>query len=130
MSAAHDLGEALVALHSAGGRMRLVDGRLRVDVDVELPEDVWETFKARRDELIATLAGDRPIWSETAPPIWPPLRGELELLEAPAGVDRCGRCGSTDTVDQTIHDGRSVRRDCAACGKFRKFVVWNGDPMP
>lgn len=128
MSEALDLEEALLALNSAGGRMRVVDGRLQVDVEAELPENVWQSLKDNRDELIATLAGTRPIWDGS--PIWPDPAGERELLPAPAGVDRCDRCGAAETIAQAIHDGRSVRLDCAACGRFRKFAVWNGDPMP
>jgi hypothetical protein len=131
MSTAPDeLLEAMAALDAAGGRMRVVDGRLRVEVDLELPDSVWEVFKSHRDHLVAMLAGDRPIWPEAGPPIWRDRPGDLELLPAPDGVDRCDRCRSTETVEQTIHGGRSVRLDCAACGRFRKFVVWNGDPMP
>ena len=76
------------------------------------------------------LAGDRPIWPETAEPIWRDRPGDLDLLPPPAGVDSCDRCGSKETVEQTIHGGRSVRLDCAACGRFRRFAIWNGDPMP
>lgn len=128
MSDSPELLEALAVLDAAAGRLSVEAGRLRVDVEVELPESVWQTLKAHRDELVATLAGDRPIWPEAAEPIWQDRAGDF--LPAPDGVDRCGRCRSTDTVDQTIHDGRSVRRDCAVCGRFRKFVIWNGDPMP
>lgn len=130
MSAAPELLEALAALDAAGGRMRVVDGRLLVDVEVEIPAAVWQTFKDHREDLIASLVGDRPIWPENVPPIWRDGHREREQFAAPAGVECCDRCRSTDTIDQTIHDGRSVRRDCAACGRFRKFVVWNGDPMP
>jgi hypothetical protein len=38
---------------------------------------------------------------------------------------RCS-CGSTKTTDFPIHKGASVRRDCAACGKFICFPVWYG----
>jgi hypothetical protein len=125
---AEDLVDALVAVHAAGGRLRLVDGRVRVDVDVELPDTVWATLAAHRDELVAIASKGRPIWGDA--PIWPARAGDRDRLPAPAGIDSCDRCGATETVDQTIHDGRSVRRDCATCGRFRKFTVWNGDPMP
>ena len=121
--------EALAVLDRAGGRLTLVEGRVRVDVDQELPEPVWSTLAAHREELVATLAGDRPIWTDTTP-IWPDRARDREQLPQPAGVDCCDRCGSTETVDQPIHGGASTRRDCAACGRFRKFVVWYGAPMP
>lgn len=122
--------EALAALDRAGGRLTLLDGRVRVDVDQELPETVWSTLAAHREEFVAALAGDRPvIWSDTTP-IWPDRAGNREQLPSPAGIDCCGRCGSTETVSQEIHSGRSVRLDCAACGLFRKFTVWHGVTMP
>lgn len=124
------LESALLAVESAGGRMRIVDGGLHVDVDIELPEPVWQTLKRHRDEIIATLAGDGPIWPEHAPPIWPDRFGHGDRLPAPAGVECCDRCRSTETIDTAIHGGRSIRRDCAVCGRFRKFTIWNGDPMP
>ena len=128
MSTTDQLVEALLALHSAGGRMRVVDGRLQVDVDIELAESVWQTIKAHRGELVASLAGDRPLWGDA--PIWPDRPADRPAGPSPDGIDRCGRCGSTETVDSTIHDGASVRRDCAACGRFWKFTLWYGVVMP
>ena len=130
MNDSRELIEALAILDAAGGRLSVQDGRLRVDVEIELPDAVWRTITSHRDELLATVAGDRPIWPETAEPIWRDRLGERDLLPLPDGVDRCDRCRSTDTVDQTIHNGQSVRRDCAVCGRFRKFTIWYGVPMP
>ena len=39
----------------------------------------------------------------------------------------CWQCGSTDYRDVVIHGGASARRDCARCGRFIGFPVWNGD---
>lgn len=125
---ADDLVDALAAIHAAGGRMTVAAGRLRVDVDQELPEAVWSTLAAHREELVATLAGDRPIWTDD--PIWPEQTSEGARILPTAGVDCCDRCGSPETVSQEIHGGQSVRLDCAACGRFRKFTVWQGVQMP
>jgi hypothetical protein len=38
----------------------------------------------------------------------------------------CPRCRSTGFLDVPIHNGQSVRRDCARCGRFIVFVVWYG----
>ncbi len=38
------------------------------------------------------------------------------------------RCGSLVYRDSVIHDGQTVRRDCARCRKFVSFVVWYGAP--
>jgi len=40
----------------------------------------------------------------------------------------CPRCGSAETIDVAIHNGKSIRRDCAGCGLFVAFVVWYGQP--
>jgi hypothetical protein len=127
VSTSPELLQALATLDAAGGRVSIVGGRVRIDVEVELPDSVWDALKAHREELRADLAGDRQLWDETEP-VW--RDHHRDTLPPPAGVDRCDRCRSTETVDQPIHGGASVRRDCAACGRFRKFVVWNGDPMP
>jgi hypothetical protein len=39
--------------------------------------------------------------------------------------ETCDRCGSTDYVDTPIHAGNSLRRDCARCGRFVGWPVWN-----
>ena len=106
----------------------LDDGRVRVDVEVELPESVWAALADQRDELVAIASRGWPIWQSS--PIWPARSWDRDQLPLPSGLDACDRCLSTETTDQPIHGGRSIRRDCAVCGRFRKFTVWNGDPMP
>jgi len=41
-----------------------------------------------------------------------------------AEPERICRCGSTRYRDVSIHSGRSVRRDCARCGRFLGFLIW------
>lgn len=38
----------------------------------------------------------------------------------------CPRCRSTEWRDVSIHDGLSVRRDCAKCGRYLSFPLWYG----
>lgn len=45
---------------------------------------------------------------------------------APAKAKAVCRCGSTTWRDVAIHDGQSVRQDCARCGRFLRFTVWRG----
>ncbi len=121
------LDRALAELDAAKGRLSLVGGRLRVDVDQELPEWVWQTLADHQSDLTLTLAGDRPIlWSEDEP-IW---SGPTKPLPLPAGVDCCDRCRGISVRDVPIHGGRSVRQDCATCGRFRRFSTWYGVEMP
>jgi hypothetical protein len=38
----------------------------------------------------------------------------------------CDRCGGARFRDHAIHNGASVRRDCAECGHTQGFPVWHG----
>ena len=38
----------------------------------------------------------------------------------------CPKCKGHDFVDVAIHGGKTIRRDCAVCNKFRCFVYWGG----
>lgn len=38
----------------------------------------------------------------------------------------CERCGSREFRDFALHHGRTVRRDCADCGRTLGFPVWYG----
>jgi hypothetical protein len=40
----------------------------------------------------------------------------------------CKGCGSTETRDTIIHDGASLRRDCAVCDRFVSFPIWYWAP--
>ena len=40
------------------------------------------------------------------------------------GPGICDRCGSDQHKDVPIHGCRSIRRDCAKCGKFIDFLKW------
>jgi hypothetical protein len=44
---------------------------------------------------------------------------------AKTGAIAC-RCGSTETVGVSIHNGQSIRDDCAGCGRFHCFSLWYG----
>jgi hypothetical protein len=44
----------------------------------------------------------------------------------PKRPDAVCRCGSTRWRDVPIHGGRSIRRDCARCGRFLSFPLWYG----
>ena len=44
----------------------------------------------------------------------------------PIVQQKCRRCGSTQYHDVPIHNGKSIRRDCARCGRFLDFPAWHG----
>lgn len=46
--------------------------------------------------------------------------------EATDGAARCRRCGSSRYLDVPVHDGASIRRDCAACRLTVGFPLWRG----
>jgi hypothetical protein len=48
----------------------------------------------------------------------------LVLLRSPPSC----RCGASVWRDVQIHNGKSVRRDCAGCGRFIEFALWYGEP--
>jgi hypothetical protein len=56
----------------------------------------------------------------------PPLDAVPAVCVEPAVAQKCRRCGSRATVDTPIHQGQSIRRDCAKCGRFRSFPTWYG----
>lgn len=57
-----------------------------------------------------------------------PVAPAVAPVQPVEGADACPRCGSTAFVDTPIHDGRSIRRDCATCGRTTGFPVWNSTP--
>ena len=74
-------------------------------------------LKAHKAELLALL---RPA-PDAAPT--PPVA----TSDAPSKpTEPVCRCESTTWRDVPIHDGRSIRRDCARCGRFIDFSIWYG----
>jgi hypothetical protein len=47
-----------------------------------------------------------------------------KLAKAETQTEACDCCGSTSFVDVPIHEGRSVRCDCALCHRTAGFPVW------
>lgn len=74
------------------------------------PAIVHELYR----QIEADIEREAIQWVESLPP------------EAPAGP--VCRCGARGHVDISIHDGATVRRDCAGCGRFQSFPLWYGSP--
>jgi hypothetical protein len=93
-------------------------------------------LREHKAELVALLrggqaAGDQPPPSPTPPePVLPPPPPTPPPPPAGSAAPRCPHCGSAATRDVAIHAGRSVRRDCATCGRFVSFPVWYGEAAP
>jgi hypothetical protein len=48
--------DTLLAIRTAGGTATIDDGRLVVDIEVDLPESVWQAVAEHRDEIVRLLA--------------------------------------------------------------------------
>jgi hypothetical protein len=76
--------------------------------------------RCRCFDPLAALEGREAVsLAEFRKPKTPPPR-------KPKRPDAVCRCGSTQWRDVPIHGGRSIRRDCARCGRFLAFPLWYG----
>jgi len=41
----------------------------------------------------------------------------------------CEGCGSADFIPIKIHEGQTIRLDCANCGRVIGFPQWRGQPQ-
>lgn len=112
-----DLAELLADCDARGIRLHPAgDGGLTIDApQAALTPDMVARLKAHKAELLALL---RPAVAVQAQPM---------PIMKPTAKPVC-RCGGTVWRDVPIHDGQSVRRDCAGCGRFIDFPVWYGKP--
>jgi hypothetical protein len=93
----------------------------------------WIATMAETPAVIDPPAATAAVVDELAPWEKTPQSSELAAvvgkLLAPgvepskALVAIC-RCGSTRYIDVPIHNGQSMRRDCAKCRRFVSFPVW------
>lgn len=117
--AASPLAELLTDCDAHGIRLLLSDdGGLTIDAPQDaLAPELLARLKAHKAELLAMLqpppdaAAALPVATRNAP--------------AKPTAPVC-RCGSTTWRDVPIHNGQSVRRDCAGCRRFIGFPVWYG----
>ena len=109
--------DLLLDLDRRGIRLEAQGDRLRYHPRSALTPELLARLKAHKADLLAMLrpatkaASARPAatWDAPATPTAPVCR-----------------CGSTTWRDVPIHDGQSVRRDCAGCRRFLNFPVWHG----
>ena len=148
MNAAESL---LADLTSRGAEITEVDGAVRVEASKgEIMEADKQAIRQHKDELLAFLARRKmyqaaianafanPSSREEIGPLWMTAPGGFGPCESssPGGLcspprlpprppGDCNSCGSDQYRDVAVHEGRSVRRDCAQCDKFIRFVIWN-----
>jgi hypothetical protein len=91
--------QLLADLSRRGIKLEARDGQLRYFPKAAIGPQLLTALRRHKLELMAVLT------SEPVP---------------------CRRCGGTEMLDVAIHDGQSVRRDCAQCGRFVEFAVWYG----
>jgi hypothetical protein len=91
--------QLLADLRQRGIKLAAHDGRLRFHPKAAVGPQLLLTLRRHKAELLALLLGE-------------PLT--------------CRRCGTAGILEVLIHGGRSVRRDCAQCGRFVEFPIWYG----
>jgi predicted RNA-binding Zn-ribbon protein involved in translation (DUF1610 family) len=126
----------LAALHRRGVTVELRDGQLWCGPRRALGTADIALLRTHKAALLALLrggqaAGDQPPPGPTPPePVVPAPAAPQPPPHAGPAAPRCPHCGSAATRDVAIHSGRSVRRDCAQCGRFISFPVWYGEAPP
>lgn len=81
----------------------------------------WLQSGATQPEASPALIADSPP-PEAIAAIDSP-EADAPAIESPEFT--CTRCGKHAYRDSVIHDGRSVRRDCASCNRTAGFPVWD-----
>ena len=92
-----------------------------------MPSTAQEVFLKLKEERCTLFIDSNDVLVVRGP--FSALTGELaEVLRIHkpelVRILRCNRCGSTEFVDTPIHDGKSLRRDCAQCHRTLGFPVW------
>ena len=131
--------ELLENLGRQGFRVEALGEQLRCSPQAALTPELISLLKEHKIELIGTLKSkDRSLTAFVAGG----ANGEWRIREIndsedpftfgwtvkkpPATLGVC-RCGSQHHHDVKIHGGQSIRRDCARCERFLRFVVWYGN---
>jgi hypothetical protein len=125
----------LARVAKLGGSVGLDGDALLLTTPGPAPPELLAAVREHKAALLALLqsgqAGDLPPPGPTPPdPVAPPPAPTPPPPPAGSAAPRCPHCGSAATRDVTIHGGRSVRRDCATCGRFISFPVWYDEAAP
>ena len=114
MSAAKELLAQCAAL---GVRLIPEDGsRLQIDFpNSGLPPGLIDSLRCHKLQILALLAGASPASPSPS-----------ALVQEGTSAHVICRCGSSEWIDTPIHNGQSLRRDCARCGRHIGFPWWYG----
>ena len=105
---------------SARGISLTAAGKDRIAIDAPreaLTDEFMERLRASKTALLEALRSDADSTSasQRKEDNSPGIQSEAACL-----------CGSKTWQDVPIHNGQSVRRDCALCKRFIAFTVWYG----
>lgn len=110
------LSELVSTLTASGVHLEINDDRLRVEAKPGiLTPELVAALKCHKKPLLAMLR------SEGLPGCNP--FADIRQL------DQCDRCRAKNYIDVPIHDGRSIRRDCANCHRFMGWPRWYDRPL-
>jgi hypothetical protein len=136
----------LADLRQRGIELKADGDQLRFNPKAAVTPELLARLKAAKGGLLALLRDASGFDVDSAPNAKPDpitekrthgmpqdLRRRVEatfdtrpiIAPATATEETCC-CGSTTWRDVPIHDGESMRRDCARCGRFIDFPVWYG----
>jgi hypothetical protein len=125
MGAASDL---LADLTQRGIELVAEGDRLRYRPRSAVTPELAQRLRTHKAELLAILGHAEGAGGDDLAERARRLRHASGLPPWGGGLrpGECPRCRSTAFRDVPIHNGQSLRRDCAGCGRFITFVVWYG----
>ena len=131
----------LADLTSRGVVLTEVDGDIRIEVSKgEITNADIQAIRQHKAEMIELLIARREMHQKAIAHAisHPSTREEIGLLwmtepggfvpcesHEPTIPGTCDRCGSDQYQDYAIHNGRSIRRDCAKCRRFIRWPKWD-----
>jgi hypothetical protein len=121
----HSVADLLDDCRSRGILMSSTSGTDELSLDAPrgaLTPDLVARLKHFKAELIETLRRS----ATNRLPEQPTPQGKLvdPEVSVKSSLRVCTRCGGTEYREVPIHEGRSIRHDCANCGRFLEFSEW------
>jgi hypothetical protein len=111
--------DTLLAIRTAGGTAAIDDGRLVVDIEVDLPETVWQAVAEHRDEIVRLLA-------PAAPPPAVTVEDRQRWIADPASVSPADR----QRWAEDVHARHPHHRGLEAVVEEVEAFVADHKPLP